>query len=158
MPWSLLFVSHLWGPLLLPAVSYFLIHFSQSGDSPPGSFDPSPWISSNRTDGEPMTDLINWIASMWDLLSKETPLIESRISPFCSVGGERGHIVIVRVGWSEYDWYVPAQKQHLCTLNCRHYRMCNLNRMRTHDHTQWQCRGRLGHAPIICIQGIDTCI
>ena len=57
-------LSYLWGPLLLAAVSYFLIHFSQSGDSPPGSFDPSPWISSSRTDGNPMTDLINWMASM----------------------------------------------------------------------------------------------
>ena len=85
----MLFLSHLWGPLLLAAVSYFLIHFSQSGDSPPGSFDPSPWISSNRTDGDPMADLINWIASVWDLLSKETPLTVSRISPFCRCGRRR---------------------------------------------------------------------
>ena len=78
--------THLWGPLL--ADSIFLSHFSQSGESPPDSrLDPSPWIRSSRTEEDPITDLINWIASEWDLLSSDTPLTHRRRSPFC--GGQR---------------------------------------------------------------------
>lgn len=77
-------MSYLCGPLLL--ASNFFNHRSQSGESPPDSLDPSPWIRSSLTEEEPITDLISWMASEWVLLRRDIPLMWRSRSPFCKNG------------------------------------------------------------------------